>query len=244
MKKSDPWYEEAFSRAYLDVYAHRSDEAAAAEVSWIQSAMGMKRGDLVLDLACGGGRHARALAASEIRLIGIDLSMDLLRSGPRVKGLALIRGDMRRVPLRSACCTHVVNLFTSFGYFESDEENARVFGEVARVLCPGGLFLMDFLNAPAVEKGLVPRSSKVVQGRRFEEERRITPGHRRVEKTVTLIENDEPKRSWTESVRLFGRDEILAMMMASGLTVEETYGGLDGSVWSSEAPRLVVMARK
>ncbi len=244
MTSESRWYEKAFGRAYLDVYAHRSEEAAFAEVSWIRRTTSMKTGDLVLDLACGSGRHARALASAGLRLVGVDLSMDLLRIAEDDLQLQFLRADMRRLPLKDEVFGHVVNLFTSFGYFESDQENASVIEEVARVLRPSGGFLMDFLNAPAVEKGLVPRSSKTVGGREFDEERRITPGRRRVEKTVTLIEGGVPKDRWKESVRLFDRDEIVSMMTSAGLTVDAVFGGLDGRAWSPDAPRLVVVAHK
>lgn len=244
MKSASPWYEKAFRRSYLDVYAHRSEEAALAEVSWIRDATSMKHGDLVLDLACGSGRHARALASGGLRLVAVDLSMDLLRAAGRDAHVSYLRADMRSLPLMDGLFDYVVNLFTSFGYFDSDRENALVIEEAARVLRPQGGFLMDFLNAPAVEKGLVPRSSKVVDGRRFDEVRKITSGRRRVEKTVTLIEDGVPTESWKESVRLFDRDEMTSMMRAAGLTVDAAFGGLDGRAWSPDAPRLVLVAHK
>ena len=67
----------------------------------------------------------------------------------------------------------VLNLFTSFGYFVEDRDNERVLAEIRRVLKPGGRFLIDFLNRPAVLRSLVPVSEREEDGVKIREERWI-----------------------------------------------------------------------
>ena len=98
------WYREAFGRHYLEVYAHRDDQSARREVAFAADALGLTPGDHVLDLACGAGRHSRALAAIGCRVAGMDLSPELLASaGAKAGGPEYVRGDMRSLPFSS--CT-------------------------------------------------------------------------------------------------------------------------------------------
>lgn len=198
-------------------------------------------GSLVLDLACGAGRHAQALEAAGARVTGVDLSMVQLRSAQGRGIVRLARADMRYIPIRTASMDTVVNLFTSFGYFDRDEEHARVLAEVARVLKPGGAFAMDFLNAPHVRRTLVPRDERVVGGRRVVQERSISDTGRFVVKHIHLEGEREP---FVERVRLLAREDIEAMAQASGLRTESVFGDYDGSAHSPSSTRFLLLARK
>lgn len=241
----EPWFARAFRGAYLDVYAHRDERSARAEAAFAFRALGLRGGDRVLDLACGAGRHARALAALGLDVLGIDLSPDLLRAaaaaGGGVRGYA--RGDMRRIPARGPFDA-VTMFFTSFGYFATDAENAAVLAEVVRVLSPGGGLLLDGMNRAAVIAGLVPASEKVGPGgERIVERRRITPDGRRVEKEIAIFRGDRPPEEYTESVRLFSREELAGLFRTAGLSLAACYGDLAGAPFGPESPRLVLVGR-
>lgn len=199
------------------------------------------RGSLVLDLACGNGRHAHALEAAGAIVTGVDLSMIQLQAA-RQRGIRrLARADMRYVPIRSGVMDAVVNLFTSFGYFDRDEEHAMVMAEIARVLKPGGRFAMDFLNAPRVRATLVPRDERVVNGRRVVQERSISDTGRFVVKHIFLEGESEP---YVERVRLLTRDDIERMAQAAGLRPEGAFGEYDGAPHSEQSTRFMLIARK
>src|SRR5438067_8815440 len=104
-------------------------ERADREAAFVARTLG--RRERVLDLCCGEGRHARRLP---LRVVGVDLNQRSLRTC----GVPCARADMRRLPFRAASFDGVVNLFSSFGYLESDAEDESVLREVARVLRPGG----------------------------------------------------------------------------------------------------------
>jgi len=145
-----PWYEIAFDRLYPVLYGHRDEsEARRAVASFGQ--LFDHRGP-VLDLACGNGRYVSALMEAGVDARGVDLSSFLLREAVRERGLGgrVVRGDMRRLPIRGGSVGGVISMFTSFGYFDHDLDNLSVLQEVARVLEPGGVFLFDFVNAGRV----------------------------------------------------------------------------------------------
>jgi len=152
----------------------------------------------VLDVGCGAGRHARALAAAGARPVGLDLSGALLRRA-RAAGVPLVRADMRQLPIRPRSMDLVVNLFTSFGYFESDEDHARVLRGIADTLAGGGWFALDFLNADTVRDGLVPEEVQELGVGQVRITRALDDGGRRVVKTIQVPDG----RRFVERVRLF-----------------------------------------
>jgi SAM-dependent methyltransferase len=230
------WYETAFRKQYLDLYYHRSDEAAKGEASFAVRAMGLRDGARVIDVACGAGRHARALGALGIRVVGIDLSRDLLAAA---KEVVRVRADMRALPFRGAF-EAATSFFTSFGYFD-DAGNRETMASIASALRPRGMFLLDFMNAVAVDAHLVPESREERDGRTYNVRRRIDDG--RVVKDV-VIEEEGLTLSYSESVRLYNHHELVQLLKGAGLSVVASYGAFDGRDYTTDAPRCILVARK
>ncbi|MEN8150421.1 MAG: class I SAM-dependent methyltransferase [Planctomycetota bacterium] len=232
----EPWFETAFGRDYLTVYAARSVEAAAADVAIVVDALGLEPGHRILDLACGAGRYSGPFVDGGFDVTGLDYSRDLLAAAsaavPRAR---FTRGDMRDLPFAGGFDA-VVMFFTSFGYFETDAEHERVLAEVARVLTPGGRFLLDYVRRDEVIASLVPESSEERAGVRIDARRRITGDGRRVEKDVELTRPDGSTLTYTESVRLYEPGEVRAMMVDAG------FGEIDAI--DAPAPRLLLTARR
>lgn len=241
MSAAGDWWTAAFGDAYLDVYAHRDDGAAARETAFAAAVLGAAPGARVLDAGCGAGRHARALAAAGFRVAAMDRSAALVRAGvSRGGGPAFVVGDLRAVPFRAAAFAHVVSFFTSFGYFDGAGDRAQL-REFRRVLRDDGSLFLDFLNAPRVVATLVPSSERSVGARTIRETRAVRGG--RVEKDVTVSRGDEALASWTESVRLWTRDEVRALLADARLRVDGEWGDLAGGPWSDTSERLVLRAR-
>lgn len=241
-----PWYLVAFGAHYTSVYPHRDDEEAARDVAFLLRVLEMPSGAVVLDLACGTGRHLSHLARAGLCAMGVDRSEELLKQA-REQGLDVVCADMRRLPLRAGAFESVVNLFTSFGYFEDDAENARVLEEISRVLRPGGRFLIDHINADALRSELVPETRREGDGFTIIERRAIDPERRRVEKRVFLERNSrthEDALQYVESVRYYRKDEMTEQLARAGLRAVSWHGSLRGDPFAPGAPRMVVVAEK
>ncbi|HKE90990.1 MAG TPA: class I SAM-dependent methyltransferase [Gemmatimonadales bacterium] len=236
------WFEQWFGEEYHVLYPHRDDAEAQRAVALIRRVAPWSPGDVVLDLACGAGRHAAELERAGARVVGLDLSPAMLLRAQRRVRAPLVRGDMRTLPFRPATFGLVVNLFTSFGYFRSDTEHGAVMRQVAEVLAPGGRFVIDYLNADQVRRTLRRGSEQIQQGdasarvkRRFSEEGLYV---------VKEIELRAENRSFQERVRLFSSAELEGLLTSSGLEVVDRYGDYDGGPLGADTPRTILVARR
>jgi len=226
------WYETAFRKEYLDLYYNRNDEAAKGEAEFAAKALGLQQGSRVLDVACGAGRHARALATLGHHVVGIDLSRDLLA---QANDVSIARADMRALPFYGSFDA-ATSFFTSFGYFD-DDGNQAALDAVAGALRSRGVFLLDFLNAAAVAAHLVAESEEERGGETFVIRRAIEGG--RVLKQVSGKDG-----SYVESVRLYTHVELIGRLRAAGLNPRACYGDFDGRDYTTDSPRCIMVARK
>jgi len=242
------WYEDWFwSDAYTKVYDHRDEEEAERLVRLIEREIAPAPDLHILDVGCGRGRHARALARRGHQVTGIDLSRAAIEAArakandENLEAKASFQvGDMRE-PACNGCADGVVNLFTSFGYFEKDAENERALAAMTTALRPGGWFLQDYLNAPVVADSLGTSEHETDDGLRIHQDRWIDDG--RVNKKIT-IEHEAGTETFQESVRLFTIYDFKEMYATVGLELVDLFGSYDGDDYvPDESPRLLLYAR-
>ena len=235
------WFEAWFGTDYLRIYQHRDESEAERAIDLIAAHVHGREIQSVLDLACGAGRHSKVLC-ERWWTVGLDLSAALLRVARREDPDApYVRADMRELPFAAESFDLVVNLFTSFGYFEDDREHARVLACVRTALRPGGAFVIDFLNAGQVRRNLVPYDERVENGVTIEQTRMISPDDRFVEKTIRLLERG---REYVERVRLLSAGDLERMLEAAGFDVVHCFGDYAGSDWSENSPRTILFASR
>ena len=223
MTATAPWWVAAFGPDYLQVYAHRDDDAAVAEVAGLQPMLGHGP---VLDACCGNGRHLAALRRLGVTAVGFDYSSTLLTSAsvrPEVAGRTA-RADVRAIPL-AGNFSAVLVLFTAFGYFD-EADNARALAALAGQLAADGRLLLDLPDPERLRATLVPTSERQVGELRVSERRRLDGP--RVVKDVTITRADGSTHAYTESVRLYSAAEIAALAAGAGLHVETWWPGLRG----------------
>ena len=241
-----PWYETAFDRDYLRVYAHRNEAAARKEVEFILSQTPARVHQRILDIACGPARHLIWFCSAAEFAVGVDRSADLLaeaatRLGSLSTKVKLVCADMRRLPFRSefTCATL---LFTSFGYFQTDQENLTVIQQASKALQPGGVFWLDYINEPHLRDNLQPHSL-TSDGRRLIEQHRKITDQDRVEKQIRIV-TDAGEKLINESVKLYSRQQIEQMFTQAHLTVENVWGDFNGHPHTDHSPRLIIMGAK
>ncbi|MGB9597724.1 MAG: methyltransferase domain-containing protein [Candidatus Poribacteria bacterium] len=241
------WYKDWFGKEYLLVYPHRDESEAKKQINFLERYVNITKDEKILDLCCGNGRHSIELKKLGYDVIGIDLSEDLLDSARKKAfenniDLKLIRCDMREIPYRNYFDL-VVQFFTSFGYFETDEENQKVLSAISHSLKVNGRFLIDYLNPNYVVKNLIEKDEKIISGLLIKQERWIDTAKQRVNKKITIVADDKSS-VFNESVRMYSLDEIKTMLKKSDLKLTDVYGDFDGSEYSSNSPRMILIGKK
>ena len=243
---SEAWYVRAFGELYPLVYVHRDDAEARAEVTQLAGVMGLAAGDRVLDIACGAGRHLEALVGLGCDAVGVDLSGSLLGEAAERAALRgrLVRADIRALPF-VGYFDAAVNLFTSFGYFENDEENAGALREMVGVLKPGGRIAMDLVNPAVLVREFVPHTRNERDGLVIEQHRAFDGT--RVTKRIEISDAgrpDEPSHVIHESVRIYRPDELLGLADRAGLVRARLVGGFDGCGFGEDSRRMILLAER
>ena len=241
------WYKDWFnSENYLKVYSHRDESEAERLVNLIVTKLILAPNSSMLDMACGAGRHAIVLAKMGYNVNAVDLSERLISEA---KKEALVNGVKINFVLSDILDYNpdkhfdlVVNLFTSIGYFESDEENYAVVHKAYSLLKQGGYFVLDYFNKDFLLKNLIPTTVFSENGIRIIQNRAVE-GTRIVKKIN--IENKGLIEEFYESVRLYSKDEILRFISNSGFTVEKLSGDYFGNNYDGEtSQRLIIFAKK
>jgi len=244
------WYEETFGRDYLSLYPHRNDEEAARDISDLLKLIDPHKEARLLDLCCGAGRHLMALRRVGFsQLTGLDLSADLLAEARSqldnagMDDVQLVRADMRDIPMTGLYST-IVSLFTSFGYFVDRQDDERVLASAYRALASNGTFVLDTLNRGQVLASLVPEEEKELGDMHVYIRRRITDDGLRVEKETRVTQPGSPETMYSESVRMYEREEIEGMLAEIGFVNTRFFGDLQGQAYSSSSPRMVFATSK
>ncbi len=245
------WYTEFFNEDYALIYRDRlSPDATEREAEFVVRALGLREGDRALDLACGHGRHAAALAKRGIILTGLDLNEDYLRvardeaerAGVEIE---TVHADMRDIPFTDEFDA-VINMFTAFGYFDSEDEDARVLQAVANSLKTGGQFLLDTINREWVLSNYVQNEWRADDDGTTYLERRefdLVTGRNRV--TFSIIASDGSRReSPGHSVRLYTLTELVRLLDSAGLHLAAVYGDYDAAPYHIDTPRMIAVAGK
>jgi SAM-dependent methyltransferase len=245
-----PWYAEFFGESYLRLYRpYLTPQRTEREVIGVVQRLVLPEGSKILDLACGYGRHSIPLAFLGYQVTGLDLSAELLAQAEAMAqdvdaSVRWVQADMRAIPFEGEFQA-VINLFTAYGYLESEHEDARVLRSVQRALAPGGVFLLDTVNRESLIRHFMPAEvERHDDGLMVIQEQDFDLRTSRMNVQVTLIEQRNRRKTYRQSIRIYTLTEVAAMLGEAGLSLEGIYGDLDGSPLTLESRRLVVLARK
>jgi SAM-dependent methyltransferase len=252
MKTQDrTWYMEFFGNDYLDIYRHVfTAERSEQEVAFAEKVLGLKPGAAVLDLCCGQGRHSVPLAQHGYCVTALDLSpayLELALQAARSHDVKLqtVSADMRRIPFLNRFDA-VINMYSSFGYLESEDDDEQVLESVANTIKPGGRFFLDTLNREwAVANYIQKDWHSSPDGTLYIERRDFDLATSRMHVRFTIVGTDAVRRdSIGHDIRLYTLTELTRMLWQAGLRVNETYGDFDGVPYAINTRRMIIYAQK
>lgn len=244
MAEGNTWYKSWFDTPYYHIlYRHRDDNEAQVFIKNAIDELKPPTGSHILDLACGRGRHARFLNELGFTVTGIDLSQSNINYAQKhhtSKGLQFEVGDMRQ-PYGTNRFEYIFNLFTSFGYFDSWEDDLQALKMMKQALKPGGTLVLDFMNVNKVKMGLVTEEVRQVKGMEFHIERFIRNGM--VIKKISF-EADHQTHEYEEQVQLLNREDFQLLLTEAGFKITAFYGDFNlGDFHARDSERLILFAR-
>lgn len=245
MKKD--WFIEWFNTdEYLNVYKHRNESDAECHIKFLLSKINLPPDASILDLACGAGRHSILLSKLGFNVTGVDLSERLLaeaKSSAEKENLKIefIQSDIREFSSEKKFDL-VLNLFTSFGYFETDEENFLLFHKAYSILKSNGYFVLDYFNKNFIIKNLIPYSEENSNGFMIIQKRKIVED--RVVKEIIVNRNGNAK-VYFESVKLYESKLLVSKLKEIGFEIINLFGDFSGNEFDeNSSPRFIVICRK
>jgi SAM-dependent methyltransferase len=241
-----PWYQEWFnSPFYHKLYFERDEAEAHACIHKLIQHLKPEHGSRMLDVACGRGRHSKALAALGFDVTGVDLSENSIQWAQKfeTEKLHFFVHDVR-LPFWINYFNYAFNLFTSFGYFRTRREHDNAMRTIAGSLYTGGLFIIDYLNVHYAEDHLVHTEVKQMDTTTFDIRRWSSETHFYKKITITDPALREPL-SFTEEVAKFSLGDFTDMLSFQSLQVQEVFGDYQLNPYDiRKTPRMIIIARK
>lgn len=221
-KEVNNWFASWFDTPYYHIlYKDRNYTEAQLFMDNITNYLNLPEGAKILDLACGKGRHSIYLNQLGFDVTGADLSENSIAEAKKSenKTLHFVEHDMRK-PFEEKFDA-IFNLFTSFGYFENEEDNFTTLVAMKESLSEYGFAVIDFMNVNQVIQNLIPMEVKTVEGIDFHIKRFHIDGH--IYKEIDFEENGE-KFHFTEKVRAFTLEDFEVLMEKAGIFLLDIFG--------------------
>lgn len=233
------WFDTPF---YHILYQDRDYEEAQTFMQNLMAYLDLKKGDKILDLACGRGRHSIFLNQMNFDVLGTDLSKNSIAEAKKHERekLRFQVNDMAQ-PLDEEF-NAVFNLFTSFGYFKEEKNNQKTVDAIAQNLKKGGFAVIDFMNVIKVKENLVPENEKTVNGIKFHLQRWIKD--RFIFKKIDFSFDNE-NHSYMERVKCLRLEDFEHFFEEAGLQKIGVFGNYNLDDFDAEkSDRLILIAQK
>ncbi|MEF8835821.1 MAG: class I SAM-dependent methyltransferase [Candidatus Thermoplasmatota archaeon] len=244
--EEEPWYEN--EELWKDSPFNIDEiDRAPKEIDKISSLAELEPDMKVLDLCCGVGRHSVVLAKRGYDVTGVDLTEHYLEKARKKAEeedleIEFIKEDMREFK-RKENFDVVLNLFTSFGLFEDEEENMKVLENIHASLKSNGKLIMDLMGKEILARIFEERDWSETDDGLILEERNVE-NHWSWMKTRRILISEESKKEYNLSHWIYSAKELEDMLKEVGFSSIEVYGNYEGEPYDEEADRLVVIGEK
>lgn len=238
------WFKSWFNSPYYHIlYNSRNQEEAELFIDKLCDFLKPAPNSKMLDIACGKGRHSIYLNKKGFDVIGTDLSYASIRFAKKFENstLQFFVQDMRNL-FYINYFDFALNLFTSFGYFDTDKDHINALKSFAKSLKKDGLLVMDYMNSEKIARNLVPNEVKVIDGIMFTISRKIT--NSKIIKSISFSDKNQ-NFSFSEEVMAFTFSDFERLFKAAGLQICHTFGDYDLNPFDvNQSDRLIFICKK
>lgn len=238
------WFESWFDTPYYHIlYSNRDYTEAENFITQLTAELQLPKNSEIIDLACGKGRHSVFLNKLGYIVLGLDLSKKSIEHNRQFENenLQFAVHDMRDKVAHSQVDA-VFNLFTSFGYFDSEDDDRKVFKSVSDVLKTDGFFVLDYLNENYVRNKMVSEAEMQRGGIDFKISKKIEDQH--IVKEIKFSA-DGQDFNFFEKVKLHTPESIQKYAEDNGFERLKIWGDYQLNDFDAEvSPRCINLFRK
>ena len=233
------WTREYFEHGYAQRWGLPApSDQVRLEADGLYTLLQLSPTSRVIDIGCGHGRHAIALAEHGPEVIGLDIAVALLNRARQLAAdlrtqVRWIRGDMRRLPFRSECATAAI-LMDAFGFFETEEEHEVILRQAARVLTTGGRLALKVVNGGLVLDAFRETAREEREGVVVSLSRTLTFGPARMTERISVSGN-RGHGEYERRQRLYRVDELRAALEYAGFSIVDVFASPDGTPFDPSA---------
>ena len=238
-KEHSKWFQSWFDTSYYHIlYKNRDYKEAEVFIKNLVSYLNLEKGDSILDLACGKGRHSIFLNTLGYNVTGIDLSKNSIEHAKAHASSSLYFDvhDMRE-PYTTKF-EIVLNLFTSFGYFDKNVDNFKVIQTIKSSLKQNGIGVIDFMNSPYVIENLISQNTHEDENVKFNIKRSFSDGF--ISKNIEIIDADKTCH-YEEKVRAFTYQDFEKMLSNAGLHLLDCFGNYKLDPFNSKTSERLIL---
>lgn len=238
------WFINWFNSYYYHLlYKNRDAKEAQVFIDNLIEKLQLKKGHKLIDIACGKGRHAIYFNKKGMTVTGIDLSPNSIAFAKQNENsnLQFSVHDMREV-YKENYFDIATNLFTSFGYFDNEEDEKKAIHAMAKNLKSDGLLIIDFMNVKKVITHLILSEKKKIDGIIFNIKRSIYNDY--IIKDIEII-NDNKTLYFQEKVKLITLAKFSAIINNTGLKIIDIFGNYKLDHFNAtKSDRLILICKK
>jgi 2-polyprenyl-3-methyl-5-hydroxy-6-metoxy-1,4-benzoquinol methylase len=241
------WFKNWFNSPYYHLlYSNRNENEAAAFVKKLVAYLQPLPNSKILDVACGKGRHSKALADMGYDVTGIDLSIESILDAKKgeADNLHFYTQDMR-LPFWINYFNFAFNLFTSFGYFRTQREHNNAIRSIAQSIKQEGILVIDYLNVSYEETHFETLLEKKIEDYTFIVKKWHTATHFHKQIEVSCNQSDLPTHLSTERVAKFSVEDFSKMLLLQNMQIQIVFGDYNlGEYNINTSPRMIIVAKK
>jgi len=216
------WFASWFDTPYYHIlYKDRNDSEAQLFMDNLTNYLNIPEQGKILDLACGKGRHSVYLNSLGFNVTGVDLSENSIAYAKQFKNETLHFDVHDMTTPYPKTFDAVFNLFTSFGYFENEDDNLKTIASIKAELNEFGFGVIDFMNAEFVIDNLVVENTKTVDGIMFHQKRKLEDGF--IVKDISF-EVDGENFEYQERVRAFSLQDFESLFKKADVHLLDIFG--------------------
>ena len=237
------WYEEWFETKYYDIlYNKRDNKEAELFLNNLFKYIKPNKKSNFIDIACGSGRHTNYIGKLGYKITGFDLSINKIKKAKKQQNnnSSFYVHDMKKV-YKENHFDYVLNLFTSFGYFETKNENQKVINNFHKTLNKKGKLIFDYINFNKIVNNFNKKETKEIDSIKFKIEKKIEQN-----KLIKKIEvTDSKKHKYEEILMILKYNEIIKMIENGKFKISKIFGDYKLQDFKiNQSPRLIIIADK